>query len=156
MLFIDLIYSQVSQPIAQHFLNLETRMRIELIKNGVAVRCLNHFSHLVQLRRIKGSNLHHFYMDLFSKQAQQTNICLLSFFFAEEVGIEPTRVVISEQFSRLWPPPIGLLFRINNLHKKSISVRRCFYNNYAFCIVILINILQFLHTNPHNYKNIVS
>lgn len=29
---------------------------------------------------------------------------------AERVGFEPTRVVNSEQFSRLWPPPIGLPF----------------------------------------------
>ena len=29
---------------------------------------------------------------------------------AEEVGVEPTRVVSSEQFSRLWPPPFGLSF----------------------------------------------
>lgn len=38
----NLIYSQASQPIAQHFLyylNFETRMRFELIQNGFAVRC---------------------------------------------------------------------------------------------------------------------
>ena len=33
--------------------------------------------------------------------------------FAEGVGIEPTRVINSEQFSRLWPPPIGLPFHFN-------------------------------------------
>ena len=68
----DLIYSQASQPIAQYFLILETRMRLlrfliksqngfpqysnkldpvsiietrmrfELINNGFAIRCLNH------------------------------------------------------------------------------------------------------------------
>lgn len=39
-----------------------------------------------------------------------TNQYLPTLHFAEEVGVEPTRVVNSEQFSRLWPPPIGLPF----------------------------------------------
>lgn len=28
------------------------------------------------------------------------------------MGVEPTRVVSSELFSRQWPPPIGLSFRL--------------------------------------------
>ena len=144
MLRRDLIYSQASQPIAQHFLFketrmrllraliksqngflqfsnkfdpasiIETRMRFELIKNGVADRYLNlsvtlsfilrkewesnpHESltpngfqnrghHLlacpsiINLRRATESNHRCYYTNSFSKRAQQTNICLLSYF----------------------------------------------------------------------------
>ena len=90
--FGDRIYSPAGQPIAQHFHFFETRMRFELIQNGFAIRCLRHSA-------------------------------ILSFtnYVAEGVGVEPTRVISSEQFSRLWPPPIGLPFQ--NFCKKKAPLK---------------------------------
>ena len=67
------------------------------------------------------------------------------------VGVEPTRVVSSERFSRPWPPPVGLPFRKMRAKKKHLT-GRCF--NESCCISITIQLKhppEYLHANA-DYK----
>ena len=118
---------------------LETRMRFELIKNGFAVRHLNHSATLSIWRRAKELNLHYLMVDSLSRRAQPTSICLPSVCFSRGSLHLSNRHVIclsrplltpfkvssiyspARLGSRVWPPPIGLLFQ-NHAHKKSISL----------------------------------
>ncbi len=58
------------------------------------------------------------------QSSEPTNCSILPCYFAEKVGFEPTRVVNSEQFSRLWPPPVGLFFQLLYVQITALKMRR--------------------------------
>ena len=76
-----------------------------------------------------------------------TNQYLPTLQLAEGVGVEPTRVVSSERFSRPWPPPVGLSFQ-KYLSKKSTSLGDALMN-----IVLAVYTISLKYPPKYSYAN---